>query len=151
MSILNQRTFDDYSRNNGNQAPQSRGRQFGTRSFSRQQDDFVPAKYWLNIGYEADVMNEQNEVETIFVSLKTGIPLDTQEMQDLKGNQFRINMLAAQNGLLEDMLDIAKQLAPGESRIISAGDMLALQIRHVSEAQAAPADGSNPLRKKLVA
>lgn len=149
MSIIAERTFDSYAGNG--QAPQSGRRTFGTRPFSRQQDDFVPAKYWLNIGYEADVLNEQDETETIFVSLKTGIPLDTMEMQDLKGSAFRINMLAAQNGMLEDLLEMAKALAPGESRIISAGDMLSLQIRHVSEAVSAPADGTNPLRKKLVA
>ena len=69
------------------------------------------AQYWLNIGY---VANEGTEDEK-FISLPTGIPLDTQE----------------------HLMDFAKDLEPGAEGIIQ----LQVQLRRVKAPEAdIPAD-----------
>lgn len=92
------------------------------------------AKFWLNIGY---VANEGSEDEK-FISLPTGIPLDTQEPLPTNSSNadFRA-MRCAQNDLLAQLLEFAEKLEPGAEGIIQ----LQVQLRRVKEAEAdIPAD-----------
>lgn len=87
------------------------------------------AKFWLNIGY---VANEGSEDEK-FISLPTGIPLDTQEPLPTNSSNadFRA-MRCAQNDLLAQLNAFAEKLEPGAEGIIH----LQVQLRRVKEAEA---------------
>lgn len=82
------------------------------------------AQYWLNIGY---VANEGTD-DAKFISLPTGIPLDTQEAlpTNSSNEDFRA-MRCAQNDLLEQLLEFAEGLEPGAEGIIQ----LQVQLRRV--------------------
>lgn len=99
------------------------------------------AQLWLNIGY---VANEGTE-DAKFISLPTGIPLDTQEALPTNSSNadFRA-MRSAQNDLLEQLIEYAKDLEPGEEGIIN----LQVQLRRVkAEAADIPADENKYARK----
>lgn len=99
------------------------------------------AKYWLNVGYTA---NEGTE-EAKFISLPTGIPLDTQEHVSTKSSNadFRA-MRCAQNDLLDQLVAFAEGLEPGEEGVIQ----LQVQLRRVKEEEAdIPADENKYARK----
>lgn len=99
------------------------------------------AQFWLNIGY---VANEGSEDEK-FISLPTGIPLDTQEPLPTNSSNadFRA-MRCAQNDLLEQLIEYAQNLEPGEEGIIN----LQVQLRRVkAEAADIPADENKYARK----
>ncbi len=87
------------------------------------------AKFWLNIGYTA---NEGTE-DAKFISLPTGIPLDTQEHVSTKSSNadFRA-MRCAQNDLLDQLLAFAEGLEPGDEGVIQ----LQVQLRRVKEEEA---------------
>lgn len=99
------------------------------------------AQFWLNIGY---VANEGSDEEK-FISLPTGIPLDTQEALPTNSSNadFRA-MRCAQNDLLEQLIEYAQNLEPGEEGIIN----LQVQLRRVkAEAADIPADENKYARK----
>lgn len=103
--------------------------------------DKPKAQFWLNIGY---VANEGSEDEK-FISLPTGIPLDTQEPLPTNSSNadFRA-MRCAQNDLLEQLIQYAQNLEPGEEGIIN----LQVQLRRVkAEAADIPADENKYARK----
>lgn len=103
--------------------------------------DKPKAQFWLNIGY---VANEGSEEEK-FISLPTGIPLDTQEPLPTNSSNadFRA-MRCAQNDLLEQLIEYAQNLEPGEEGIIN----LQVQLRRVkAEAADIPADENKYARK----
>lgn len=103
--------------------------------------DKPKAQFWLNIGY---VANEGTE-DAKFISLPTGIPLDTQEplATNSSNADFRA-MRCAQNDLLEQLIEYAQGLEPGEEGIIS----LQVQLRRVKAAEAdIPADENKYARK----
>lgn len=95
------------------------------------------AQFWLNIGY---VANEGTE-DAKFISLPTGIPLDTQEAlpTNSSNEDFRA-MRCAQNDLLEQLIEYAQGLEPGEEGLIS----LQVQLRRVK----APAEDIKPDENK---
>lgn len=95
--------------------------------------DKPKAQFWLNIGYTA---NEGTEDEK-FISLPTGIPLDTQEAlpTNSSNEDFRA-MRCAQNDLLEQLTAFAEKLEPGAEGIIQ----LQVQLRRVK----APAEDIKP-------
>lgn len=98
------------------------------------------AKYWLNVGYMA---GEGEDAK--FISLPTGIPLDTQEHVSTKSSNadFRA-MRCAQNDLLDQLTAFAEGLEPGEEGIIQ----LQVQLRRVKEEEAdIPADENKYARK----
>lgn len=102
------------------------------------------AQFWLNIGYSSGVTDENGEEK--FVSLPLGIPLDTQEhlATNSKNAEFA-QFQAARNDLLDQLMEAAKSLAPGESRVVK----LEVQLRRVNEEAAAiPAD-QNMFARKL--
>lgn len=102
------------------------------------------AKVWVNIGYEVEVDGVK-----IFVSLPFGTPLDTMNAIPRRGNnQEWLNIVDAKNALLEQLLDVANNIAPGESVLVPEG-VLKIEIRRVSEESAPSNASSNPLMKKL--
>ncbi len=111
--------------------------------------DRPKAKLWLNIGY--NLQGAGKEGADLFVSLPTGIPLDTQEYVSTRGNseEWR-NLRFAQNGLLDQLVAAGNKLTPGEEKIIAIGENgLAIQLRKVREDVEPPAEGENPLAIKL--
>lgn len=91
------------------------------------------AQIWLNFGYNRQVANANGEVSTVFVSLPFGIPVDTQDMKDLKGSSNMLQLRKWQNELLEEVVRIGEALEPGAEKILSydATNGLAIQIRRV--------------------
>lgn len=100
------------------------------------------AQFWLNIGYTA---NEGTD-EAKFISLPTGIPLDTQEPLSTKSSNddFRA-MRFAQNDLLEQLLAFAKDLEPGAEGILQ----LQVQLRRVKDDAPAISTDDNKYARKL--
>lgn len=107
--------------------------------------DLPQAEYWMNIGY---MVGEGDEAR--FVSLPTGIALDT--MRPVKANgtgefaQFR----AAQNNLHQQILEAAAKLEPGQALLLD-GDCqgLQIQIRRRSGEEVTPTDETNKFVSKL--
>jgi hypothetical protein len=114
------------------------------------------ATFWLNIGYsiEVDVMSEiegMARTETRFISLQSGIALDT--LADLPTNGsdkvFR-SMQSARNDLRDQLLQQAQDMVPGEERIIGSMESgLQLQLRRVNEAKPDIKASENPFTKRL--
>lgn len=130
---------------------------FGRTQFgqgSQPAKDRKDAEYWMNVGYPAEVPGEnEGETETVFVSLPFGIPLDTQEHFDLSKirNPGMVELRDSQNQLLDQIMEVANSLEPGEEKLVAVDGKtgLCVQIRRVKQAAAAPADGENKLVKKL--
>lgn len=98
-------------------------------------DDRPKAQYWLNVGYEAPNILEGEE-KARFISLPVGIPLDTMEPAKVSGqNQVWLQQQAARNDLLEQLMEQAQSLAPGETKVLT----IQIELRHVAE-DAAPVD-----------
>jgi hypothetical protein len=91
------------------------------------------AQIWLNFGYNRPVTGANGETSTVFVSLPFGIPVDTQDMKDLKGSSNMLQLRKWQNELLEEVVRIGEALEPGDEKILSydATNGLAIQIRRV--------------------
>ena len=108
-------------------------------------DDRPKAQFWLNIGYPVTVKTESGE-EQRFVSLPTGIPLDTQEALATNSRNAEFAAFqAARNNLHDQFMAVAAKLQPGEEKIIGLGDSnLALQIRRVNEESAPVSTEHNP-------
>lgn len=108
-------------------------------------DDRPKAQFWLNIGYPVTVKTEAGE-EQRFVSLPTGIPLDTQEpLATNSRNAEYAAFQAARNNLHDQFMAVAAKLQPGEEKIIGLGDSgLALQIRRVNTESAPVSTEQNP-------
>ena len=108
-------------------------------------DDRPKAQFWLNIGYPVTVKTESGE-EQRFVSLPTGIPLDTQEALPTNSRNAEFAAFqAARNNLHDQFMAVAAKLQPGEDKIIGLGDSgLALQIRRVNEESAPVSTEQNP-------
>lgn len=99
------------------------------------------AKFWLNVGYRANAGEEDEK----FISLPTGIPLDTQEHLPTNSSNadFRA-MRCAQNDLLDQLMQFAESLEPGAEGVIQ----LEVQLRRVKEAEAdIPAEENKYARK----
>lgn len=106
----------------------------GARS-AQNNGDRPAAKVWLNVGFYAGEGENQK-----FVSLPQGIPLDTMEPIRVNSSNEDFRMFqSARNDLLEALLAEAANLAPGEENVVN----IQVQIRRVSDEQAAPAAGEN--------
>lgn len=114
-------------------------------------EDFVPSKYWINVGYNVDIEDENGNVTTDFVALNKGIPVDTIRQVETNSNNNRFYFKAmAQNELLANVREATKSLAPGESRIFEGGDHgLCIQLLCVAEKRVAPSADENPFVRKL--
>lgn len=115
-------------------------------------DDRPKAEFWLNVGYQSDAIDPETG-ERRFVSLPTGIPLDTQEKLDTRmKNRDYANFQAARNGLLDDLLEQAKKLDPGQSFVVETEIGLAIQVRRVNPVlEEANAGEGNQYARKLFA
>ena len=110
---------------------------------SGNQDDRPEAQFWLNIGYETEGNEDGNFT---FVSLPTGIALDTQEPANVNvNNEDMADFRNSQNDLLSQLLAYAGDMEPGEERIIK----LSVQLRRKKD-KAAPKDiNKSKFAKKL--
>lgn len=90
------------------------------------------AQLWLNVGYLSDALDDNGERR--FVSLPTGIPLDTQERLDTRSrNREFAQFQAARNDLLDQILKQGEQLKAGESVVLETASGLAIQVRRINE------------------
>ena len=124
------------------------GTNAGNNNAAASKKDLPKAQFWINIGYVVEVQGEDG-VESKFISLPMGIPLDTQEhLPTNSSNEMFRALRAAQNDLLDQLKDVAATLQPGEEKIIGEGQLV-IQLRRV-RAEAAPiAANANPLVRKL--
>ena len=108
----------------------------------------VKAQYWLNFGYVAEHAIE-GEDKPRFISLPMGIPLDITDKKQIRGrNAIHNNFVAAQNDLLDQLLQAASALKPGDDYIIEAEQGFAVQVRRVDSNIEAPAtDETNPFAR----
>lgn len=117
------------SRAAGTAAPRS-----GARS-NTPAADRPKAQLWLNVGMWA------GEGDTAkFVSLPTGIPLDTQEPVSTRGqNADYVSFQQARNELLEALIAAGLQLNPGEDTLVN----LQVQVRRVNDDNEVVASADN--------
>jgi hypothetical protein len=108
-------------------------------------EDKPKAQFWINLGYESEHINEETG-KPLFISLPNGIPLDTQEhlATNMSNAQFAA-MRSAQNNLLDQLVDHAQHLQPGEDCFIT----VQVQLRRVKAPVAEIDPANNPLIKKL--
>lgn len=93
---------------------------------SKTTEDRPKAQLWLNLGVETG--DEQRP----FLSLPQGIPLDTQEREKTNSsNRDYAEFAAAKNALLDQLIEAAKDLQPGESMIVP----LSVELRRVNGEQ----------------
>ena len=91
------------------------------------------AQVWMNIGYEIEVPSTEGTMETRFINLPMGLPLDTmEEVPTTSSNQVFAAMQVAKNDLLKQLLAAAAELVPGQERIVN----LQVQLRRVNDANA---------------
>lgn len=123
---------------------------FGSKTAPAAKKDERPkSQFWLNIGYETDVVDDNGENR--FVSLATGIPLDNMErLQTNSRNREFAAFQAARNDLYDQIMDVAKSLEAGESKIIATADNgLAIQIRRINEDSADIPANENKFSRRL--
>ena len=111
-------------------------------------EDRPKAQLWLNIGYDSGVTD--GDGNTKFVSLPTGIPLDTQEhLPTNSRNRDFAAFQSARNDLLQQILDVGMTLEQGEERTLN----LTIQLRRVNSEQEAiePKDNQYVRPLELVA
>lgn len=91
------------------------------------------AQVWMNIGYTVEVPLDGGAVESRFINLPMGLPLDTmEEVATTSSNEVYAAMQIAKNDLLKQLLTAAAELAPGQERIVN----LQVQLRRVNDATA---------------
>lgn len=122
------------------------------RGEGQSKKDLPKAQIWMNIGYQQPFTNpESQEEEVRFISLPQGLPIDTMEKLEEKGNSDIFRAIRnGQNNLLDQIIAKGKTLQPGEEVIIAMGENgLAIQLRRV-KAEQAPIDPThNPLVRQL--
>jgi hypothetical protein len=93
------------------------------------------AEFWLNPGFVTP------STKYPFVSLPVGLPLSLDDRKEIRGNTEYAKLLSAQNDLLEEIIERAQKLAPGEDLIV----MMPVQIRRVRGEQEQVASTENEL------
>lgn len=90
------------------------------------------AQVWLNVGYLADKGTDAQR----FVSLPMGIPLDTMDkLSTRSSNQEFSQFQSDRNDVLDQVLEFAKLLGPGEDYVFETDTGFAIQIRRVNAEQ----------------
>lgn len=103
------------------------------------------AEFWMNIGYSVGEGEDER-----FVSLPTGIALDTMRPVKANGNGEFAQFRAAQNNLREQILEAAAKLAPGEAILLEGSCQgLQIQIRRRAGDETPAVDGTNKFVTKL--
>lgn len=98
-----------------------------------------PAKFFVNIGFEYEYVDEEGNPQNTFITLPTtsgaltGIILDNLKHQVLptKKNANMRNITAAKNAFLDKLMKIAQETPAGESTLLSTN--IRVEIRHASE------------------
>jgi len=91
------------------------------------------AQIWMNLGYEIQVPATDGTMETRFINLPMGLPLDTmEEVATTSTNEVFAAMQVAKNDLLKQLLTAAADLPAGGERIVN----LQVQMRRVNDAAA---------------
>jgi hypothetical protein len=91
------------------------------------------AQIWLNLGYEVQVPADDGTMETRFINLPMGLPLDTmEEVPTTSTNEVFAAMQIAKNDLLKQLLAAAADLPSGGERIVN----LQVQMRRVNDSAA---------------
>ena len=107
------------------------------------------AQIWMNLGYEIQVPTSDGTMETRFINLPMGLPLDTmEEVATTSSNEIFAAMQIAKNDLLKQLLTAAADLPAGGERIVN----LQVQMRRINDAtaNAALSDPSvNPFLRKI--
>ena len=117
---------------------------FSAASAPKAASDKPKAQFWLNIGYESEVIDEDGTPR--FVSLPSGIALDTQDYVEAKSRNADFqNFQNSRNDLLDQIMAHAAKLAAGEACILN----LQIQLRRVNDDVVATPSGSNPFIKQL--
>ena len=90
--------------------------------------EFVKSQFWLNFGCK---------VGTEFITLPLGVGLDTMKPGVWSANSSAdfIATVQSRNAFLVKIIDVAKQLAPGESAFLleAEGSPFAVQLLHVKQ------------------
>ena len=140
MSTANNAVRDIFAARNASQGrAQTNGR-------AQNNPDFVPAKIWLNPGWECEVPNADGEMETVFIQLPKGLGLDTMEEAEEKGTPEWVEQMRARNQVLRMLKAEADNLAPGEVQTLT----LKLQMRRVADAAAVAPAAESPLLAALM-
>lgn len=135
-------------------APMAAGTSFAQRmALIPQAENTKPeARVWLNVGYLT------GDEEYPIATLPFGIPVDTQSPLKLPNgkNKKFLDFVKCRNGILEEIQEAAKSLAPGEDMIIGGTEGgLVLQLRcreaDTEEASSAPSEEFFPAFKLKVA
>lgn len=106
--------------------------------------DKPKARFWLNVGYDSGVVEEDGQSR--FVSLPIGIPLDTQNRLPTNSrNDDFASFQAARNDLLDQLMEIANGLEPGEDKILK----LEVQLRRVNDEQPEASISTNKFARKV--
>lgn len=107
------------------------------------------AQIWLNLGYQIEVPTSDGTMETRFINLPMGLPLDTmEEVATTSSNEVFAAMQIAKNDLLKQLLAAAADLPAGGERIVN----LQVQMRRINDTNAnvGLADPTvNPFLRKL--
>lgn len=109
------------------------------------------SRVWLNVGYLT------GDPEYPIATLPFGIPIDTQSPLKLPNgkNKKYLDFVKCRNGVLEEIQEAAKTLAPGEDMIIGGSEGgLVLQLRcreNDVEEDSAPSEEFFPAFKLKVA
>lgn len=106
--------------------------------------DKPKARFWLNVGYDSGVVEEDGQSR--FVSLPIGIPLDTQNRLPTNSrNDDFASFQAARNDLLDQLMEIANGLQPGEDKVLK----LEVQLRRVNDEQPEASISTNKFARKI--
>ncbi len=101
------------------------------------------SQFWVNVGLDASAAAVEGYD---FLSLAMGIPLDGMETLSTNSkNQQFAQFQQARNALAEKLIEMAKDLKPGESAIVP----LQVQIRRVGTENAAPDSSVNAFMSLL--
>lgn len=122
------------------------------KSRAPKNENFVPAKFWLNIGYEVEYPVDGDTTEMRFLSLPMGIGLDTQEKVATNSqSEVYAAFQTARNELHEQLMAVANTLKPGEAKIVSRDPVTGLctQLRRVNDEKPAIKSDVNPFTKSL--
>ena len=136
--------FDEYFGN----APNTTS----NNNLSHQDDNFEPAQFWLNVGYQ-DKVDIDEGTETRFINLDEGISLDKLEELTIDiSNELSKIIHAARHELVSQIMNAAQSLDPGEARIVGDADgrhgLQLLLCRATLEHRAIKAD-AKPITRNL--
>ena len=96
------------------------------------------SQFWLNVGLDASGMGVEGYD---FLSLAMGIPLDGMEALSTNSKNVQFAQFQqARNALYEQLVELAKNLKPGEAAIVP----LQVQVRRVGNDNPVPDATVNP-------